>query len=268
MFSYFYLSIYATFFYAAAFIILCLIIWKAVKSDDPRQIICKYNYVSIISTGICLVAHIFILDFNNFNFINSLNYTLILLTLFWIILTLQISIAQLGILLLPLNLLALLSIQHEAQTPGFALHSSAVLIHIFTSLSALGFVLIATLIAIVALTLDKKIRGGKLSPFVQTLPSLERLNSGNSQFMAVAYMFLSCSLLIGMIETTDIFLQHISHKVFFSFVSWLVLTSLLVRKLISRPSAISIMTHCSLASVCLMIGFLGSKVVVEYILHL
>lgn len=151
------------------------------------------------------------------------------------------------------------------QTQGTQIHSWSLKFHIVLSIAAyiaLGF---GALYATFLLLQDKRLRQGK-SVFNLELP-LNYIEKTMLSFTIAGELLLTLSLATGLLFIHDIWAQHISHKVVFGAISWLIIAILLFRHyrqgFRGRKAAIWLLS----GFMFLILAYFGSALVLQLILH-
>lgn len=176
----------------------------------------------------------------------------------------------LPIFILPFSVLALVltwllpgrSIPYHLYTPGFA-------IHLIMSMLAYSLLASGALLALLMLVLERALHEKRLAPWSRSLPPLLSLEKLMFQVLGWAYVLLTLSLGSGMIFSDELFGVPLtpSHKVVFGALSWLLLGSLLLGRMRYGWRG-KVAARWTLASfVLLLLAYIGSKVVLELILH-
>ncbi len=138
-------------------------------------------------------------------------------------------------------------------------------LHASLSIAAYMAISFAALYALVLLVQDYKLRHrGSLESIRLPLDYVERM-----MFTATVAgeVLLTLSLLSGLLFISDIFQQHIVHKLFFSLCAWVIIGSLLLRQqlvgLRDRVAALWLLS----GFVFLVLAYFGSNIVLQLILQ-
>lgn len=151
------------------------------------------------------------------------------------------------------------------QTPATQVHSWSLKFHIVLSIAAyiaLGF---GALYACFLLLQDARLRRGR-SVFNLAMP-LNYIEKTMLSFTIIGELLLTLSLATGLLFIHDIFAQHVSHKVLFGLIAWLIIAILLFRHyrqgFRGRKAAIWLLSGFA----CLVLAYFGSAFVLQIILH-
>ena len=139
-------------------------------------------------------------------------------------------------------------------------------VHIVSSVLAFGLLSIGGVYAFFVFFIDHFLRHHHLNPVVRSLPPLEVLESLLFKTLSAGFVFLTVSLVSGVIFINDIFAQHLVHKTILSITAWLVFGILLWGRWRYGWRG-SLAVRLTLAGVILLIlAYFGSKMVLEMIL--
>ncbi|MCB1595282.1 MAG: cytochrome c biogenesis protein CcsA, partial [Xanthomonadales bacterium] len=87
-----------------------------------------------------------------------------------------------------------------------------------------------------------------------------------SHIIFLGWLVLTTSLLSGVLFIDDFINQHIGHKVVFSFLAWLIFGILIAGRLTKGWRGEKLISLTILGMSLLAMGYLGSKIVIEWIL--
>lgn len=141
--------------------------------------------------------------------------------------------------------------------------------HLLLSLLAYSLFTIASLQALMISALERRLHGNALPTFLQQLPPLLSLETLLFRLLGLGFILLTLSLATGMIfseELTGKPLQF-THKILFGVLSWIIFASLLVgRHLRGWRGRVALRWTLS-GFIALVLAYLGTKFVMEVILH-
>lgn len=146
--------------------------------------------------------------------------------------------------------------------PGTAI---GIQLHIVLSIIAYGLFAIAALQAIYLGIADYKLRHHR--PSMEFLPPLPTMESVLFQLTGSAFALLTVSLILGSVYIADIHAQHLTHKIVFSLIAWGVFATLIGGRLRFGWRGQRAIKFVISGFVFLALGFFGSKVVLELVLH-
>jgi ABC-type uncharacterized transport system permease subunit len=177
-------------------------------------------------------------------------------------------LANLGIVLFPLSALAVLT---SAIAPGnaqpFENLDGGMLWHIGSSVLAYAVLTIAACQAGAVAALDYQLRHQHTRGLVQILPPLQLMETMLFELLWVGLLLLTVAIGSGMLFLEDIFAQHLVHKTVLTMCAWLLFTILLWgHHQLGWRSQTAVRFTLS-GFFVLMLGYFGSKFVLELILH-
>lgn len=140
-------------------------------------------------------------------------------------------------------------------------------IHIFTSLLAYSVLGLCGVQAIMLYLQNRKLRGYGSKALLQILPPLDTMELFLFNLLVLGFALLSVSLLTGWIDHQDLLAQHLMHKTVLSGAAWLVFALLLGGHALMgwRGDRAAKLTLTGFG--LLIVGYFGSKFVLEYILQ-
>ena len=186
--------------------------------------------------------------------------TSLLLTMFWR------PIDSLAVVIYPsiaaVVALAFLFPSSRILPPGTAI---GIQLHIVLSLIAYGLFAIAAVQAVYLGVADYKLRHHR--PSMEFLPPLPTMETVLFQLTGIAFVLLTGSLILGSMYIADIREQHLTHKIAFSLMAWAVFATLIGGRLLFGWRGRRAIKFVISGFVLLAIGFFGTKVVLELVLH-
>lgn len=177
------------------------------------------------------------------------------------------SLFDAGLVALPIASVALLA-EWLIPVPATVMetHSTAVTIHVFSSITAFGILSVAGVYALFAALIDYFLRRHHLNRLIRTLPALEVLEGLLFQLIAAGFIVLTVSLATGLLFVSDLFAQHLVHKTVLSILAWLVFGALLWGRHF-RGWRGRLAVRLTLAGIgLLLLSYFGSKLVLEVLL--
>ena len=138
--------------------------------------------------------------------------------------------------------------------------------HIMISIVAYSFIMLSALQAMMLSYQDRAIRSHHPGGFVRYLPPIYDMEILLFQFLGFGFVCLSGSLLTGFFFLEDIFAQHQAHKTVLSLIAWIILGTLLFGRFQFGWRGKTAVRWTLSAFTLLLVGFLGSKLVYEFII--
>ncbi|KZY72140.1 hypothetical protein A3738_23165 [Oleiphilus sp. HI0066] len=141
---------------------------------------------------------------------------------------------------------------------------NGILVHIALSILAYSILCLASVQAIFVVYRNRQLKSHLHSN--SSLPPLLVMESTLFDLLRIGTLFLAIAITLGFIFVHDLFAQHLAHKTFFSLVSLVLFGVLLFgrRQYGWRGSLAASLTLWGTGS--LMLGFFGTKIVLESIL--
>lgn len=138
--------------------------------------------------------------------------------------------------------------------------------HILIAVIAYALVSIGAVLALALAVLDTRLRHHQPLGVMRTLPSVEALEAGMFQAIAVGFALLSLTLFSGFIFVQDLKEQHLEHKVVLSCLAWIILAVLLIGRWRFGWRGRTAANWALSGFVLLGLAYFGSKIVLEVIL--
>ena len=150
--------------------------------------------------------------------------------------------------------------------PEYTALTWATIVHILFSLTAYSILSAASLLAVGLWVQIKRLRHITLDKTPISQNSLLVNQEKLYRITAVGWLLLSASIISGILFVENYLGQQIGHKVVFSLFAWALFGILLVGRFVRGWRGKTIIRMHLIAMVLLAVGFLGSKIVLEYIL--
>lgn len=145
-----------------------------------------------------------------------------------------------------------------APTPGMELH-------ILLSLLAYSVLSIAALQAILVHWQERALRVHRRG-LLMALPALQTMERMLFELIALGFVLLSIAIATGAFLLDDLFAQHVAHKTVLTLMAWLVFAILLLGRHWRGWRGRTAVRFTLTGFVLLLIGFIGSKFVLELVL--
>jgi len=141
--------------------------------------------------------------------------------------------------------------------------------HIMLSLAAYCMLFMAAIQALLLHAQNRELKH-KTSKriWVSILPPLQTMESLLFDMLGLGFVLLTIALILGAYAVNNLITQHLAHKTFFSLLSWLVFGVLLYGRWRMGWRGQRAVTFTLWGFFLLLVGFIGSKFVLEMILHL
>jgi len=140
--------------------------------------------------------------------------------------------------------------------------------HLLVSLAAYSLFTIASLQALMMAVLERRLHGGSLPPYLQSLPPLLTMERLLFRIITAGFLLLTLTLGSGMLFSEELFGRPLqfTHKVVFGLLSWLTFAALLAgRQFYGWRGRVALRWTLS-GFLALVLAYVGSKFVLEVIL--
>ncbi len=240
--------------------------WRVRKSDkNSTSLLCGWFAAGLHTLYIGLLCQ----QQNGFSFsilsVASLNILGVVLVLLLAALTKPIE--KLGLILFPLAAIILgLDVIINPSPHLLPVHTGAMGVHILTSILAFSLLTVAAVQAILLAVQNNQLKRHPPTRFILLLPSLQTMENLLFQMIAAGVFVLSVSLGTGFLFLHDLFAQHLVHKTVLSLLAWVIFCAILIgRQRYGWRGRVAV--NWILAGfVFLLLGYFGSKFVLELIL--
>ncbi|MEM7541452.1 MAG: cytochrome c biogenesis protein CcsA [Pseudomonadota bacterium] len=184
---------------------------------------------------------------------------------FAIVFSLVQTSISLGLVVFPLAAITVATGAYLGNSPPSTSAMPAILaVHIALSLVAYSLFAVAALEALFLAFADKRLRTHQ--PIIGFLPGIGAMERLLFQLTAIAFALLTVGILIGTLQMHDMLDQHLSHKIFFSLLAWLVFAALLIGRFKFHWRGPRASKYVLTGFALLAVGFFGSKIVLELVL--
>ncbi len=139
-------------------------------------------------------------------------------------------------------------------------------LHILLSITAYSILTIAAVQAIILAIQDRQLHNKRPGKSMRLLPPMQTMEDLLVQMLAIGFFLLSLSLSSGLMFVHDIFNQHLSHKVVFSILAWFIFGLVLWGRWAWGWRGKKLIRWTIGGFSLLIIAYLGSKIVYEFIL--
>jgi ABC-type uncharacterized transport system permease subunit len=139
--------------------------------------------------------------------------------------------------------------------------------HILSSIIAYSLLNISALQAIFLAFQDYQLRHKHPISVIKALPPLQVMEKLLYQMIALGLIWLSFSLITGVVFIDNLFAQHLVHKTILSVIAWSVFAILLWGHFSYGWRGKTTIRWTLIGFAVLMLGYFGSKLVLEFILH-
>lgn len=204
----------------------------------------------------------------NFSFISTASLISLIVALLLLIATLNKPVEKLGVVIFPVAAILFgLELNLPEKPHLLHTHNWEMNTHILTSIIAFSLLNIAALQAILLAIQDQQLKSHPPKRFIQSLPSLQTMESLLFQMLGTGLFFLTISLISGFIFIDDLFAQHLVHKTVLSIIAWIIFSCLLIGRIRYGWRGQTAIRWTLTGFILLLLAYFGSKLVLEIILH-
>lgn len=232
----------------------------------------KYKSIILILGGFAISLHAILLYQNivtpsglNFGFFNAASM------MTWMIALLLLTAIKQGVESLILVIFPIAAIIIGVETYFHSEHILAanlgVSLHILSSIIAYSLLNISALQAIFLAFQDYQLRHKHPISVIKALPPLQVMEKLLYQMIGLGLIWLSLSLITGVVFIENLFAQHLVHKTILSVIAWSVFAILLWGHVRYGWRGKTTIRWTLSGFAVLMLGYFGSKLVLEFILH-
>lgn len=197
-------------------------------------------------------------------FFNVLSITALCIVLLQLLLAATRAADHLGLLVYPAAAITLLVTQKTLSQTTLDTQTG---LHVLLSIAAYSVLALTACQALVVAIQRHQLSHHKPGGFVGSLPPYDDSESLFFLLLSVGFVLLSCSLLTGFFYLDDMFSQHLVHKTVLSCLAWIIIGGLLLGRWLFGWRGKRIVNWSIAAFVLLLLGFFGSKLVLELILQ-
>lgn len=141
--------------------------------------------------------------------------------------------------------------------------------HFLLSMLAYSLFTIAALHAVLMAVVERRLHDGTLPAMLHTLPPLLTMETLLFRIITAGFVMLTLALVSGMLFSEELFHKpaQFTHKTLFAFISWGIFAALLGGRKIYGWRGRTAMRWTMAGFIALILAYVGSKFVLEVILH-
>ena len=223
--------------------------------------------VALIFHGIAAHTRIFAAHGLDLSFFSIFIGTVFVINLVILLSSFRKPVFSMFLLMFALAIIALGSGLLAQPHPGS--HASvplSIASHIISSILAYSLLTIATFQALVLALQNWMLRHKHIGKSLESMPPLEVTESLLFEFIWAGFILLTVSLVTGLLFLENIFTQHLSHKMALSFLGWAFYATLLWGHHAKGWRGNTAVKWALWGFLALLVGYWGSKLVLEFIL--
>ena len=243
-------------------------IWRLMTSKKNNPVLQIMVWIFWLIAIICHVYELSPIFNESYSIDLSLDYALILVA-FIISITLYISSILgntqfLGIIILPI--ISLVFLFDFTNNPVNVVLNNYIFIHVIISLISYSILCLSAAQSLIVKLQEKKLQTNQPIGIIASLPSLDVMDKLLFKLLALGVLFLSISILSGLIFLEDIFSQHLAHKTILSILAWFIFVSLIIGRKIYGWRGKNAANITLIGFFILFLSYFGTKTVLEIIL--
>ncbi|PCK01021.1 MAG: phosphohydrolase [Alteromonadaceae bacterium] len=261
------LTIIASFIYLSTWIYQVRQLAKRV-SVNPQYIILGVG-LGVIPHAVSVYATIFTPEGLMLGFFRVASLIFLVINLLVGFSCLRKPLHNLFAFILPLTAISLIvSLVFESPVTQSNTLDNGMMAHILLSLIAYSLLTIASLQALLLAYQNKQLKARHFHNVIGILPPVETMEKLLFELVWAGFIFLSLSVGSGTLYIENILEQHLSHKMVFSVLSWVIYAVLLLgRHFLGWRGKLAV--QCIIGGfIALMLSYFGSKLVIEIILDI
>ncbi len=255
-------SIVAIVLYTAGFFVR----WRAPETEQRLPIL-LITLSALAAHGLFTADLLLVPGGINLSLISVCNVVAVALVLVLATANLRLEIANLYLFLFPIAVLVLAAalIVEPTQTPITNL-TGAQVAHILISLAAYSALMMAACQSLLVAAQEHRLRTpGR--PVMRLLPPLETMERLLIDMLWIGFVLLSGAILSGYLFFDDIFSRQVMHHIVLTSLSWLIYVVFLGGRYLFGWRGLTAVRWTLVAFSLLLLGYLGSKFVMEFLLH-
>ena len=194
------------------------------------------------------------------------NLVSFIMALVVVTLSLRINIHNLLLFIFPICiitiLLGLVVAPGESTSPDL---SASLIIHILLSLAAYSALMMAACQSILLAIQERQLKSGNFQR-IRILPPLESMERFLVAMLWIGFLLLSASIASGYLFLEDMFAQQVVHHIVLTSSSWVVYAFFIVGRYFFGWRGLTAVRWTMVGFTLLVIGYLGSKFVLEYLI--
>ncbi len=221
---------------------------------------------AIIIHGFISYRNIHTAEGHNFGLFNIFNITtwISMIIIFWNLL--KYHSATLLLFSIPISAVSILGVLLFGGIAPIQLKGDGLnILHILLGISAMGILLLAAIQSILVLYIDRQLRisPANLSNIFGSLQSIERYLL---QLLTSGFIFMTLSLILVSLLPSEITQAQVLHKVILTLISWFILATLIFGYYLRGWRGVFAAKWTLIGVFLLMLGYFGSKLVIEFII--
>ncbi len=254
-------SILAVILYAAGLYVS----WRHFKQRQSGRALLGIIMAALFCHGAAVYYHLIVPNGLNLSLLTVSDLVAFVLVVMVAIANLRLPIENLYLIVLPISIVVIIATNlAPASTPLTDLSTSLVA-HILVSLAAYSALMMAACQSVVLAVQERQLKSHGPS-VLGLLPPLETMERLLVAMLWIGLILLSGAILSGYLFLEDIFARQVLHHIVLTSLSWCLYVAFLVGHHLFGWRGLTAVRWTLVAFGLLVLGYLGSKFVLEYVL--
>jgi ABC-type uncharacterized transport system permease subunit len=241
-------------------------VWRYRASLAKTTLLIPIVIVDIIIHGLISYTNIDSPDGHNFGLFNIFNTTtwISMIIVLWNLL--KYNSTTLLFLSLPISIASIFGVLlFDGTAPVRLTGNGQNILHILLGISSMGILLLAAIQSVLVLYIDRQLR---VSPanLSSTFGSLQSIERYLLQLLTSGFILMTFSLMLVSLLPSEVTQTQVLHKVILTLISWLILAILMFGYYLKGWRGVFAAKWTLIGVFLLMLGYFGSKLVLEFII--
>jgi ABC-type uncharacterized transport system permease subunit len=203
----------------------------------------------------------------NLNLFSSASLVTWIMVCFLLFASLRAAIQNLLLLVAPLAITAIvLALSFDSAYEPISMMDESLIWHILLSIVAYSILFMAACQSLLLALLEDRLRRRQAFTLVRLLPPLETMESLLFSLLRSGVVVLTLAILTGFLFLNDMFAQRVVHHTVLAIAAWLVFTTLLAGHSLFGWRGATAIRWTLIGFTLLLLGYFGSKFVIEIVL--
>tara|TARA_B110000093_G_scaffold117866_1_gene126198 strand:+ start:117 stop:911 length:795 start_codon:yes stop_codon:yes gene_type:complete len=222
--------------------------------------------IAILLHGLAMSSLLFVDNGLDLSLLKIVGLMALTITTLVFISGLKKPLHSLFLAVMPISALSLLAALISPSTKAVAQMSVTMQCHVLLSVLAYSLLAIAALQALLSGYQNWQLKHKRQNMLMRTLPPMQTMEVLLFEAIWAGWLFLTLSLISGFLFLNDLFGQHLAHKVTFGVVAWSVYAILLWGRHRLGWRGHQAIRWSWVGFSAIFLGYIGTKVVLEFIL--
>lgn len=184
------------------------------------------------------------------------------------LLSLRLPLEKLFLIITPVTICILLAELLMGHQNGEVIsYDSGLLSHILLSILAYSTLVITTLHTLFVAWQNQVLKKRHTDRLIKKLPALQTMESVLFSLLWTGLILLTAAIVTGFFFVDNLFAQHLVHKTVLSILAWFIFAIVLIGHVVWGWRGLTVTYWIIAGFIALMLGYFGSKFVLEVILH-